>query len=630
MTTTTAVDEGYIRRAIELADLTAVKIALYQATHDPELAELPPVASLEPEQREALIDKAVRYMAALPAGTGIELPRPSDDELRRLMDWAIDTKETDQEFSARRGLTAFEDHPWLATWEHGQPELPEGFLVAIIGAGFSGVAAGVQMQKLGIPYKIFERRDEVGGVWSVNKYPDARVDTASLTYEYTFEKNYPWTEYFAKQPEVQGYIEHVARKYGLWDNLHLQHELVSAEWDDEQGAWDLGVKRSDGSILEVRANAVISAVGTFANPKFVSFPGAEEFGGQIVHPTQWGGLDIDVSGMNVAVIGNGSTGVQLLAPVARAAEQVYVFQRTAQWISPRPKYGQPVEPEIRWLLAHMPGYWNWSKFMSFSGLFNSHELMVADEEWQAQGGIYNPKNDALRQILTDYIKAQTGGRQDLIDRLIPDYAPMCRRPVVDNGWYQALTRDNVELVTDEIARFTETGIETVDGRVRDVDLVIAATGFDIVKYLWPAEYVGKHGKRLHSRWAKDGPRAYLSLMVPEFPNMFMLYGPNSQPLSGGTSLPAWYQIWSSYIAKALMAMIEGGYQAVEVTEEAHDRYNEALDKEAAGTVLMLDTASIAKNYYINEHGRMQMNSPFESPRFHAMFDEPDWDELTLS
>jgi 4-hydroxyacetophenone monooxygenase len=543
---------------------------------------------------------------------------------------AIGVPMTDLEFQARRGLAAFEEHPWLAEWTDGRPALPPGFQVAIIGAGFSGIAAGVQMEKLGIPYQIFERQPEVGGVWGINKYPDARVDTASLTYEYTFEKNYPWSEYFAKQPEVQGYLEHVAKKYGLWEHLHLEHELVEATWDDRHAVWDLSVQRPDGSILEVRANAVISAVGTFANPKFVDFPGAEDFRGPIVHPTQWGRMDLDLTGKRVAVIGNGSTGVQLLAPVAQAAGQVYVFQRTPQWISPRPKYGQPVEPEIRWLLDTMPGYWNWSKFMSFSSLFTSHEFVIPDPEWQAQGGIFNKRNDELRTILTQYIEAQTGGRPDLVGRLVPDYAPMCRRPVVDNGWYQALTRDNVELVTDGITCFTATGIETEDGRHRDVDLVVAATGFEIVKYLWPAEYVGRGGMRLHERWATDGPRAYLSLMVPYFPNMFMLYGPNSQPLSGGTSLPAWYQIWSSYIAKALIAMIENGCSQVEVTEAAHDRYNEALDQEAAGTVLLLDTGSKGKNYYINEHGRLQMNAPWESPRFHAMFDEVDWDEVTLS
>lgn len=285
---------------------------------------------------------------------------------------------------------------------------------------------------------------------------------------------------------------------------------------------------------------------------------------------------------------------------------------------------------MRWLLDNMPGYWNWQRYTATAALFASHELMVPDPEWQAKGGLVNEKNDQLRVILTQYIKSQIGDRDDLYEKVAPDYAPMTRRPVVDNGWYAALTRENVELVTDPIRHFTATGIETEDGTVRDVDYIITATGFDVIKFLWPADYVGLDGAHLHDRWSTDGPRAYLSMMVPDFPNLFMLYGPNSQPVSGGTSLPAWYQIWSRYIAQCLMAMIEGGYTQVQVTHAAHDHYNEALDAEAAGLVLMQDEASLAKNYYVNEFGRMQVNAPFESPHFYEMCMAPNWDDLELA
>jgi 4-hydroxyacetophenone monooxygenase len=621
------VDEAFIRRAVELADLAAVRVALYQATGDPEVESLGPVPQLSPDDRDKLISKAVRYLQHEAAA--VTLARPSEADLQHLMEMATGIPMTEQEFLARRDLPAFDDIPWSARWPGEKPELPEGFLVAIIGAGFSGLAAGAQLERLGIPYVILERRHEVGGVWSINKYPDARVDTASSTYEYNFEKNYPWSEYFAKQSEVRGYLEHVAKKHGMWPNIRFDSDLREARFDAERSVWHLQVGKPDGSIVELDANAIVSAVGVFANPKVVEFPGADQYEGTIVHPTQWS-PDYDLAGKSVAVIGNGSTGVQLVAPIAREAKQVYVYQRTAQWISPRPKYGEPVEPEVRWLLDNMPGYWNWQRYTATATLFASHELMVPDPEWQAQGGLVNQKNDALRDILSAYIKSQVGDRPDLLEKLAPDYAPMTRRPVVDNGWYAALTRDNVELVTDGIRRFTSTGIETDDGTVRDVDYVVTATGFDVIKFLWPAEYIGLDGALLHDRWSADGPRAYLSLMVPDFPNMFMLYGPNSQPVSGGTSLPAWYQIWSRYIAQCLMAMIEGGYSRVQATHAAHDRYNEALDAEAAGLVLLTDSASVAKNYYINEYGRMQVNAPFQSPYFYEMCSTPNWDDLELS
>jgi len=622
-----AVDEAFIRRALDLADLAAVRVALYQATGDPELGALGPMAQLGAEDREMLISKAVRYLQQ--DAHGVTLQAPSPDELRRLMEMATGIKMTDQEFEARRELPAFAEHPWSWDWTAGRPDAADDFTVAIIGSGFSGIAMGVQLERLGIPYVIFERRHEVGGVWSINKYPDARVDTLSLTYEYNFEKNYPWSEYFARQEEVRGYLEHVAKKHGLWDHIQFESDLEEARFDRERAVWHLKIGRPDGSTMETEANAVVSAVGVFANPKLAEFAGNEDFGGAIVHPTQWSPA-YDVNGKSVGIVGNGSTGVQLLAPIAREAAQVYVFQRTAQWISPRPRYGQPIEAEIRWLLDTMPGYWNWARYLAVAALFASHEYMIPDPEWQANGGFVNPKNDQMRSDLTSYIKAQVGGRTDLVDKLLPDYAPMTRRPVVDNGWYASLTLDNVELVTDGIRSLTPTGVETDDGTQRDVDIFITATGFDVVKFLWPAEYVGVDGARLHERWSKDGPRAYLSMMVPDFPNMFMLYGPNSQPVSGGTSLPAWYQIWSKYIAQCLVTLIEGGLSSVQVTPEAHDRYNEALDVEASGLLLLTDARSVDKNYYVNEYGRLQVNAPWESPYFYEMCAAPDWDDLRLA
>ena len=265
------VDQAFIRRAVEMADLAAVRVALFQATGDPELDKLVPLAELDADGRETLISKAVEFLAHHPED--VSLDRPSEEELRHLMELATGVVMTEQEFLARRDLPAFDEIPWNAEWTAGRPELPDGFLVAIIGSGFSGIAAGAQFQRLGIPYVILERRHEVGGVWSINKYPDARVDTASSTYEYNFEKNYPWTEYFARQNEVRGYIEHVAKKHGIWENIRFNSDLKEARFDAERSVWHLRIGKPDGTTVEMDANAVVSAVGVFANPKLVDFPG---------------------------------------------------------------------------------------------------------------------------------------------------------------------------------------------------------------------------------------------------------------------------------------------------------------------------------------------------------------------
>lgn len=624
---TSNVDEAFIRRAVELADLNAVRVALYQQTGDEELAELPMAIQMDEAQRESLISKAVAW---LKDNASPEMPdEPDEQTLRKLMNMATKEEMGDLEFEARRDLPAFKDFPWTAQWTDGKPELPKGFKVAIIGSGFSGLAAGVQMERLGIPYVLIERRPEPGGTWTINRYPDVRVDTISVTYEYSFEKRYPWTQYFGRGEEVREYLDYISKKYGVHKNTKFERDLQKATFNEDRDTWTLELGTPDGTeTLEV--NAVINAMGTFANPNFPTFEGMDKFEGEIIHPARWP-EGWDATGKRVAVIGNGSTGVQLVKPIAEDAAHVDVFQRTPQWISPRVLYGDPVQPEIRWLQDNFPGYWHWWRYMAIAALFQTHGFLTPDEEWQAQGGVFNAMSDKLRDDLTAYIKAQVDGDQELIDQLVPDYAPFSRRPVVDNGWYRSLTRDNVSLVTSPIVRLTAKGIETEDGEVHEVDTIVTATGFQVAKYLWPADYLGKDGQSIHEFWSKDGPRAYISMMVPNYPNMWMLYGPNSQPLSGGTGLPIWYVIWAAYAASCIVKMVENGKSRVEVTHDAYERYNKALDAEAATLVLMSDVGGKDKNYYVNhEYDRLQVNAPWYGPEYHRMCTQIEWDDLEIS
>ncbi len=618
----------FIRRAIELADLNGVRVALFQQTGDPEIRHMPVAAKLTPEDREKLIAKAVDWLEAN-AGPGMP-EEPPESELRELLCMATDEDLPELEFTVRREFPAFKPFPNMVDWTHGKPDLPAGFKVAIIGSGFSGIAAGVQLGLLGIPYVVLERRADPGGTWTIHRYPDVRVDTASITYEFAFEKLYNWAEYFGPGADVRQYLEHVSKKYGVYENTRFNCEMKRATFDEASNLWMLEVETPEG-IETLAANAIISASGLFANNRATHFPGQESFEGQILHPSRWP-ADVDLRGKRVAIIGNGSTGVQILKPIAEDAAQVTVFQRTPQWISPRPGYGKKLEPEIRWLVDNFPGYWHWWRYSALATLFQTHGFVLADKAWQEKGGKVNPMSDNLRAFLTDYIRKETGGRQDLVDRLVPDYAPFSRRPVVDNGWYRALTRDNVELVTDSIARFVPNGIETADGKLREVEIVVTATGFDIVKFLWPAHYVGKGGRDLHETWnAADGPRAYLSMMVPEFPNLFISYGPNSQPVSGGTSITTLYVVWAAYAAQCIIRMLEQGKSRVEVKREAFDRFNAALDEEAKKLVLMTPEGAMEKNYYVNnEHGRLQVNSPWYGPKFQQMCTDVNWDDLEIS
>lgn len=632
------VDVDFINRAVDAADLLALRTALYQATGDEALRGYSTryEAVRKGAQMALVIDeshhadlkaRAVRFLTE--KARDFTPSTPDDDELRALIEFTTATPISDGEFELRKATPAFDDFPRDAKWTGDKPPLPEDFKVVVIGAGFSGIAMGVQLNRLGIPYVIYERRHEVGGTWSINTYPDARVDTLSSTYEYGFVKNHPWTEYFARQSEVRAYLEKVATDHDVLPHIKFDSDVTSADFDERSSRWRVRGTHA-GEPFEIAANVVVSASGLFATPKPLDIEGVERFEGEIVHTTQWS-HDHSAVGKSVAVIGNGSTGVQLLSRVADGAKQVHVFQRTPQWISPRERYGDAVEPEVRWLLDSMPYYWNWRRFTSLMPGFDTHALLVPDPEWQAKGGYFNERNDAIRAGLTGYIKAEVGGRQDLIDRLVPDYVPIARRPIVDNKWYKTLTKDHVELVTDPIFRIEKDAIVTEDGERREVDLILAAVGFSVTKYLWPTQYRGRDGVRLEDLWEEsgEGPMAYLGITVPRFPNLFMLYGPNSQPTSGGLGLPSWMETWVAYVAQSIVMLIEGGHDAIEVKQSAFDEYNDGLRDRAKG-MIWSDPGSVKRNYYVNEAGRLQTGVPWTAQEYHDYLKSPRSEDFTFS
>ena len=425
------IDRDYIRRAVGFSDLAALRIAIFQACGDPEIARLGPVATLSEEDRARLVDRCVELIAS--DLDSWELRTPSDDEINTMLDMVLGVPTSEGDFELRKMVLSFEDFPGFADWTTPGTKAPKDFHVAIIGGGFNGIATGVQLEQLGIDFTLYERREELGGTWSIHKYPDIRVDTLSASYEFSFEKNYQWTEYFARGPEVKAYLTHIATKFGVMDHVAFEHDLVEARFNDETKLWHVTFRLPDGSTVSRDVNVIVSAAGLFANPNLPDFPGIEDFGGLVIHPSRWP-EGVDLSDKRVGVIGNGSTGVQLLARVAEMSKHVEMFQRTPQWISPRDKYGQHVEPEITWLLGAVPGYWNWCRITSIMHLFNfDKDFLIRDEEFEKSGGQISAKSEFVRNMLLDYIATETGGRQDLIDKLIPDYAPMVRRPIVETA-----------------------------------------------------------------------------------------------------------------------------------------------------------------------------------------------------
>lgn len=607
--------EDEVRAALDHAQPNALRIALYHATRDPELAQmglsLTPlwggayeVPTLLDEHIPTLKQKALDF---LKRGAPMEHGQASPAELRQMMSLLKGEPVSDYTFELGKVDLVEDEFPLGVEWnDEPSAEAKNRFRVVIVGAGFGGLATAIQLSRLGVPYTLIDRNSGPGGTWWTNDYPAARVDITSHQYQLSFMKKYPWKHYFATRDELMQYIAEVIDRYDLRPNMRFDTELKSATWDEGTSSWRLSVDTADGP-QELVANAVVSSVGLFNAPKFPDIPGIEAFRGKMFHTTQWD-HSYDYSGKRVGQIGVGATGAQLMPTVAQRAGHLTVFQRSPQWLSPLDGYLATIPDDVQWLFDHFPNYWNWFSFANFLTIGGAFEdLFKYDRGWQEQGGTVSRRNDAMREFNIEYVRSKLGHRPDLVKKLIPDFPPWTKRPVVDSGFYDALDRDNVDLVTDRIKRFTETGIETVDGTHRELDLVILCTGFEANRYLWPVQYHGRNGLTLEEAWKKDGPRAYLGITAPDFPNLFMLYGPNAQANAGGGVIK-WLELWSRYSVRAIVKMIEQGITSMSVKPEVYEEFNKSLDDEMAKCIYA-DYGEIS--YYVNEHGRPGINSPWQ-------------------
>ena len=625
-----APDESFVGRAVQTANLNALRVALYHETGDPRLAEmevqLVPVRSgafvanvVARHHHDELRELAVSYLLRRERPR----PHPSREEAAELMRLFTGQPMTDAEFAYGYEDLAFEEHPHDVQWSNGRPDVKlRNFTVTVVGAGISGIAAAVLLERLGIAYRIVERMGGIGGTWHLNDYPEARVDITSFLYQYRFVKNYPWRSFFATQEEVKEYLDFVIDSYGIRPNIDLNTTLTSARWDDARARWVLGTSGPRGEEV-VETKAVISCSGLFSTPNLPDIPGIETFSGAMFHTTAWD-HGYDWSGRRVALIGTGSTGAQLMPALARYASHLSVFQRTPNWVTPVPDYHAELTTEQRWLLDTMPGYWNWHVYSTLVAGTQTQHLQEIDAAWVAGGGRVNHRNGLLEQELTAYMHRKMADRQDLVAKLLPNYAPLARRLVVDNGWYDALLRDNVELVTESIERVTPTGMRTVDGIERDFDLIVLGAGFKVSKYLWPVPYLGRDGTTLEELWAHDGARAHLAITLPGFPNFFMFYGPNSQARGGG--FHSWAEIVARYVCSLIVAMVEADADSVEVRREVYDDYNARMDEAMTGILWEKEGQG---GYYTNEHGRAGVNMPWRTDVYFEMVRRPDLNEFEL-
>jgi len=624
-------DDQFIVEAVEKSNLNALRLALYQVTRDPDLSKMRVVRELirggalhtyvlAPKDHAALKAKALEYLRS---GAGAAPSSPSRADARRMMEMFTREPLSDSEFEFGYEELGYEEFPRDVRWTYRPPhETLSRIKVAIIGAGISGISAAIQLRRLGIPYVVIERQSGIGGTWRRNCYPDARVDVSSFLYQFKFEKNYPWSEFFASRDETQKYLEHIARKHGVMDSVQLDSEVVAANWEDADAIWRLKINRKDGTSEILRVNFVISASGLFNAVNKPDIPGAAAFNGPIFHSAEWD-HGVDYRDKSVALIGTGSTGTQLAPALAQEVRHLAVYQRTPNWIMAMENYRAPVSAHARWLLDSMPYYWNWYCYASYVTGQQLQGLQTYDHEWRAKGGLINERNDGVRKNLIAYIKSKVGDSPELLEKLIPTHAPLVRRLVVDNGFYDALRRDNVELVTEAIGRITPGGILTKDGRERHFDLIVLAAGFKVTDYLWPVDYVGRDGATLAASWRVDGARAYLGITMPGFPNLFIFYGPNGQPRSGG--FYSWAEIWSRYAVGSIVELIQKGARSMEVRREVFEEYNARMDL----AMRELIWEEQGHSYYVNAQGRSAVNMPWTTTEYHSMVRSPNLSDYVI-
>ena len=499
------------------------------------------------------------------------------------------------------------------------------FSVLIVGAGISGIGAAIALDRLGISWALVEKNTSLGGTWLENNYPEAGVDTPNHFYSYSYARRTDWPGYFSKRDDVLGYLEDVAEQFGISDCITFGTTVDEMTWDESHQTWNVVLRDAVG-VRTIIASAVISATGQLNRPKKNMCVGSDTFRGDLFHSAEWR-HDVDLAGKRVAVVGTGASAMQFLRSVASTAESVVVFQRSPQWVIHNEHYHREVSVGAKWLLENIPYYYEWYRFGLFwrfgDGLLKT---LRRDSEWQYPDRAMNRHNDRHRQQMTAYIEAQLVGRPDLVKKSLPGYPPYGKRILVDNDWFQTLRRPNVELVTASVEQVHEKGVIDSDGVSHEVDVIILATGFEAGKLLSPMKIRGRTGTLLSEVWGDDDPRAYLGITVPDYPNLFCLYGPNTNVAHGG-SLFFQAECQLRYITSCLVQMLEGGVASIDVQKGVHDDYNGRVDQEHSELVW---THPGMHNWYRNAQGRVFSPMPWRFVDYWEMTHDADLAEYHLT
>jgi cation diffusion facilitator CzcD-associated flavoprotein CzcO len=469
--------------------------------------------------------------------------------------------------------------------------------VVVVGAGMAGILSAIKLREAGLTdLVVYEKADRLGGTWRENTYPGIACDVPSHLYSYSFALNPDWTQSFSPGEEIEAYFERVAHEYGVVDDICFGEEVTACDWAD--GRWHL--ETAAGTRDE--ADVVIAATGVLHHPRYPDIEGLEDFAGACFHSARWD-HDVALEGARVGVIGTGSTAVQITGAIVDRVAHLSLFQRTAQWIAPmdNPAYDEETKQAFREDPDRLVGVHE-----SLSAAFEGFSHAVVEADSPAMAAIEQACRENLENSVTD---------PELRERLRPDYRAGCKRLVLSADFYDAIQQPQAELVTEGIERIEPAGVRTTDGRLHELDVLVLATGFRTDAFMRPMAVTGRGGRTLAEAWA-DRPVAYLSISIPEFPNLFLLNGPNG-PV-GNFSLIEVAELQLGYVLQLIDRLRDGTCREISASQAATDDLEEQRLEASRHTIW----ATGCRSWYLDDRG-VPAVWPFRFTRFREEMAAPD-------
>jgi 4-hydroxyacetophenone monooxygenase len=608
-------DDEFLAWVVDEAELPALLCTLAFLTGDLSLVEHDarppggPLGAVVPEQ------------AGMTPANQVEAKRIALKGLRRLRDNGATPLDLDDNDSLRVLMSFItgrvdDDYMPLLAHELGYPhdigapswhssDYPNRtpLRVGVIGAGMSGMVAAHRLRQAGLDVTVMEKNNDIGGTWLENSYPGCRLDTTNFGYSYSFAQVSDWPQQYSPQGAILDYFRKVAADLGLRDVIRFGVEVTEVAYQEDTATW-LVSTTDQGGADTIEFDVVVSAVGQLNRPNIPDFAGRDEFAGPLIHTAQWD-HSLDFSDKRIVVLGTGASAFQAIPKLAETARHVTVVQRTPPWMLPAADYQSDIPPGLKWLLEHVDHYHRWYRFQQFWMTVEGRRAYVqVDPEWNGDVSV-SALNEELKEKLEAYIHEQFADRPDLLAHVVPNYPPGAKRMLRDDGtWARTLKRKNVSLVTDAVDRFGASGIRTRDGVLHEADIVVLGTGFRASEFFMPMKVIGRGGVDIHATFGSD-VRAYIGISIPDFPNFFCLYGPNTNLVVNGSTV-LFSEMGTEYILECLRLLHENQMQSMEVKSEVFDEYNQRVDKANEG---MAWGASGVNSWYKSASGRVSQNWP---------------------